>query len=78
MVLVDPSGVLYEIVGVNTRGDGVTHVWLWPDVSPIPDHFQEFAPDEEVNFISQSPVVDTIDLVAEVNADEPIEGGAAE
>lgn len=58
MVLVDPSGVLYEIIGVHDALGVKTFVWLWPDVSKQPDMFQSFEPDEEVNFISQNPVVD--------------------
>jgi hypothetical protein len=67
VVLVDPSGELYEVVHwARVRSEIV--MWLWKDDDPRPTWFQVFDPDEEINFIKQGP--STARHVAEESASE--------
>lgn len=88
LVLLDPDGHLYEIISVHDDNTGFVHVWLWPDTSKEPSSFQTFERDELINFIShlgratssteETAIIPAVDLMAEVNVDEPDANGAAE
>lgn len=73
-VLIDPEGHLYEVVALIRNLPDVIYAWLWPDSSSVPNFFQVFEPEEDIIGINAS----TVDLMAEVNLDEPNEGGVAE
>lgn len=77
-VLVDPEGHLYEVVAVNTRGDGVIHAWLWPDSSPVPNYWQEFNVGDDIVSINGSNTPAPSDAQTEVIPVVPVTNGTPE